>query len=226
MGAAGTRFSRFVPINKTYSETAPTLYTPNPRTISQEIFKRKTFTPAKSINMLAAAWIQFQVHDWFVALLYTTFIQQPSGQVHSWSGERPKQSVNIRSPPNDPLRATGQTNMTVRATVKEAHPGRPNTYRNLNTHWWDLSQLYGADEKTHATLRSFVDGKMKVADDGLLPVGPNGIDITGFTDNWWAGLSLMHNIWTKEHNAVCDMFRVQSVAYFFIHHFEAPDFFV
>ncbi|KAJ7277483.1 heme peroxidase [Mycena rebaudengoi] len=197
MGAAGTRFSRFVPINKTYSETAPTLYTPNPRTISQEIFKRKTFTPAKSINMLAAAWIQFQVHDCNRVDRFT----------HGAEND-PNNLLTFALPPNDPLRATGQTNMTVRATVKETHPGRPNTYRNLNTHWWDLSQLYGADEKTHATLRSFVDGKMKVADDGLLPVGPNGIDITGFTDNWWAGLSLMHNIWTKEHNAVCDMFRV------------------
>jgi hypothetical protein len=115
-------------------------------------------------------------------------------------------------PANDPLRATGQTNMTLRRTLKETHTDRPATYNNINTHWWDLSQVYGADEAVHATLRSYVDGKMKVADDGLLPVGANGLDITGFNDNWWVGLSMLHNIWTKEHNLVCDMFKARSVS--------------
>jgi hypothetical protein len=64
MGAAGTRFVRFIPINRTYGET-DTLYSPNPRTISQDLFMHKNFIPATSINNLAAAWIQFQTHDWF-----------------------------------------------------------------------------------------------------------------------------------------------------------------
>jgi hypothetical protein len=64
MGAAGTRFARFVPLNLSYGEPDSTLYTPNPRSISQELFKRKTFKPATSINNLASAWIQFQTHDW------------------------------------------------------------------------------------------------------------------------------------------------------------------
>ncbi|KAF7361222.1 hypothetical protein MSAN_01154300 [Mycena sanguinolenta] len=98
--------------------------------------------------------------------------------------------------------------MTLRRTVKETWgTSRPATYTNINTHWWDLSQVYGSDEAVHTTLRSGVDGKMIVAADGLLPVGPDGLDVTGFNDNWWAGLSLMHNIWTKEHNLVCDMFK-------------------
>ncbi|KAJ6570071.1 heme peroxidase [Mycena vulgaris] len=190
MGAAGTRFSRFVPINKTYSET-DTLYTPNPRTISQELLKRKNFVPATSINLLAAAWIQFQVHDWFS---------------HGDTND-PDNLMTFDLPENDPLRANGQTTMSLRRTIKETHADRPNTYINTNTHWWDLSQIYGSDEATHKKLRSFVDGKMKVAKDGLLPVGPSGIDLTGFSDDWWAGLSVMHNIWTKEHNLVCDMFK-------------------
>lgn len=114
-------------------------------------------------------------------------------------------------PANDPLRATGETDMTVRRTLKDTHLGRPDTFNNLNTHWWDLSQVYGSDEARHTTLRAFVDGKMKVADDGLLPVGPDGLDIAGYNDNWWAGLSLLHNIWVNEHNLVCDMFKARSV---------------
>jgi hypothetical protein len=26
---------------------------------------RKTFIPATTLNLIAAAWIQFQTHDWF-----------------------------------------------------------------------------------------------------------------------------------------------------------------
>lgn len=32
-----------------------------------------------------------------------------------------------------------------------------------------------------------------------------------FVDNWNAGLSMLHNIWTREHNAVCDMFLAKYV---------------
>ncbi|KAF7334380.1 hypothetical protein MVEN_02266900 [Mycena venus] len=192
MGAVGTRFARFVPINVTWGETDDKLYTPNPRKISQELFKRKSFTPATSINLLAAAWIQFQTHDWF-----------SHGSVND-----PNNLMVFPLPPNDPLLAAGQTNMTLRRTLKETHgTSRPATYNNINTHWWDLSQVYGVDETVHAKLRSGVDGKLIVADDGLLPVGADGLDVTGFNDNWWAGLSMLHNIWTKEHNLVCDMFK-------------------
>ncbi|KAJ6553187.1 heme peroxidase [Mycena capillaripes] len=191
MGAAGTRFARFVPLNRTYGETDSTLYTPNPRTISQNLFKRKNFKPATSINNLASAWIQFQTHDWF-----------SHGPIND-----PDHVMSFPLPETDPQRLTGQTHMTLRRTVKDTHPDRPDTYNNINTHWWDLSQVYGVDEARHATLRSFVDGKMKVAEDGLIPVGPDGIDIAGYSDNWWAGLSLLHNIWVKEHNLICDMFK-------------------
>ncbi|KAJ7199609.1 heme peroxidase [Mycena pura] len=193
MGAIGTRFSRFFPINSTWGETEEdTLFTPNPRTISQHLLKRNSFTPAMSINLLAAAWIQFQTHDWFS---------------HGLTND-PDNLMTFELPPDDPLRAAGQTHMSVkRGLGKESHEGRPDTFVNTNTHWWDLSPIYGTDEATHARLRSYVDGKMKVDANGLLPVGPDGIDITGFSDNYWAGLSMLHNIWTKEHNLVCDMFK-------------------
>ena len=37
---------------------------PDPILVSRELLTRDTFIPAKSLNVLAAAWIQFQVHDW------------------------------------------------------------------------------------------------------------------------------------------------------------------
>ncbi|KAJ7848445.1 heme peroxidase [Mycena olivaceomarginata] len=171
MGAIGTRFSRFVPINTTWGETeADTLFTPNPRKISQHLLKRKSFTPATSINLLAATWIQFQTHGWFS---------------HGLTND-PHNLMTFELPLDDPLRP-GQTQMSVkRGLGKESHDGRPDTFINTNTHWWDLSSIYGSDEATYARLRSYVDGKMKVDANGLLPVGSDGIDITGFSDNYWA----------------------------------------
>lgn len=56
----------------------------------------------------------------------------------------------------------------------------PPAYQNDVTHWWDGSQLYGSDEYTHARVRSFVDGKLKVDDDGFLPLDPKTkIEISG-----------------------------------------------
>lgn len=56
----------------------------------------------------------------------------------------------------------------------------PPAYQNHVTHWWDGSQLYGSDRKTHDRVRSFVDGKLKVDDKGFLPLDPkSNIDITG-----------------------------------------------
>jgi len=37
--------------------------------------------------------------------------------------------------------------------------------------------------------------------DGALP----GIDLTGFNDNYWIGLSLFHTLFALEHNAICEM---------------------
>ena len=32
----------------------------------------------------------------------------------------------------------------------------------------------------------------------------DGVDLTGFSDNYWIGLSLLHTLFVKEHNAICD----------------------
>jgi hypothetical protein len=77
------------------------------------------------------------------------------------------------------------------------------------THWWDASQLYGSDLETQQSVRAHRDGKLAVAD-GRLPAHPaSRIPITGFADNWWVGLSLLHSLFTLEHNAICDRLRAE-----------------
>ncbi len=64
MGSAGTRFGRNVPLKDAYPDEASIL-TPNPRAVSLELLTRDAFQPVTILNMLAAAWVQFMVHDWF-----------------------------------------------------------------------------------------------------------------------------------------------------------------
>src|SRR6266496_3476771 len=61
MGCRGSRLGRNVPRNITAPDLAK-LMTPNPLLVSQRLLARDKFKPATSLNLLAAAWIQFQVH--------------------------------------------------------------------------------------------------------------------------------------------------------------------
>ena len=65
MGMLGARFGRNVPLELTYPEPMPQLLEPNPRVVSRELLTRDEFKPATIVNVLAAAWLQFEVHDWF-----------------------------------------------------------------------------------------------------------------------------------------------------------------
>ena len=81
------------------------------------------------------------------------------------------------------------------------------SFINEVTHWWDGSQIYGSDQETVDRLRSGVDGKLRINTDGTLPIGKNGVEETGFTRNWWIGLTLLHTLFAREHNAICDHLR-------------------
>ena len=192
MGAVRTRFGRNIPIDKASPDEA-SLMKPNPRTISLELLTRDHFQPATTLNLLAAAWIQFMVHDWFShgENEQERPFEIPLAENDSW--------------PEKPMRVP-------RSRVDETRPPNsegPPTFLNRVTHWWDASQIYGSSEKTAHRLRSHVGGKLKVETDGFLPLDADGIDDTGVNGNWWVGLSLLHTLFVREHNAICD--RLQSV---------------
>ena len=193
MGMAGTRFGRNVALDKAVPEPMPGLMEPNPHTISRTLMRRDTFTPATSLNLLAAAWIQFQTHDWFahdrdpesdfeVAL--------PDG--HSWH--------------ENPMRLPHTLGDHTRT---DADKDLPPTYINRLSHWWDASSIYGSSEEQQRRVRTFTDGKL-VLQDGRLPLDTKtGTAITGFSENWWIGLGMLHTLFTLEHNAICDALKKQ-----------------
>src|SRR5260370_32899563 len=124
MGAEGRRFGRNFPLPETFPDTA-NLMNPSPREVSLALMTRKEFKPATIINLLAASWIQFMVHDWLK---------------HKRSDKR---TLDI------PIRADDawpDKPMTIATTeVDAAPPGstHPPAYANLETPWWGGSQLSG-----------------------------------------------------------------------------------
>ncbi len=187
MGAAGRRFGRNVALDQAFPDL-PNLMVPNPRVVSRELMTRDTFKPATILNMLAAAWIQFMVHDWFAHKRSSVDdgIEIPLAPGDDWSD--PKMKVPRSVPDPAPAGST-----------------RPPAYSNPNSHWWDASQVYGDEKNLCASLRSLSGGKLTLDPSGLLPVDPTtGLDHTGFTDNWWIGLAMLHTLFAREHNYLCD----------------------
>jgi Animal haem peroxidase len=193
MGMAGTRLGRNVPLKEAKVDEKSIL-TPNPRLVSQKLLQRKDFIPAEILNLHAASWIQFQTHDWFS---------------HGDNQQDNKFSVPLDEA--DPWRLN-YGNFEVAKTFKD--PTRddaniePATFINKETHWWDASQVYGSNEEIIHCLRSHKDGKMKLGEDGLLPFDKtSGIEYVGFAGgfgSWWLGLSMLHTLFVKEHNTICD----------------------
>ena len=192
MGMAGVRMGRNIQPDYTWQDT-DNLLNPNPREISKELLTRtEGVKEVPFLNYLATAWIQFMIHDWFEHgdRDHSNPIKVPvdGNDIHN-SGDG---TMPIGRTPDDPS--------------KDPNDGRPATYLNENTAWWDGSQIYGSDQATQNTLRTFNDGKM-IVENGQLPRTETGVALTGFNKNWWIGLELMHTLFVLEHNAIAEMLK-------------------
>jgi tetratricopeptide (TPR) repeat protein len=200
-GAAGTRFLRNVEPASIRPETGDTLLTPNPRVISRELLARPIGADGKPVmqevpflNLLAASWIQFMNSDWIThgEMLYADTIDVPLPEDDPARRRYWQSKMFVGRTQPDPTRTSG-VEVTLYSALNEV------------THWWDGSQIYGSDQATQDRLRSGVGGKLRLNADGTLPVARNGVEDTGFVRNWWVGQSMLHTLFAREHNAVCDM---------------------
>ncbi len=179
MGAAGQPFGRNLkPVSR------PDLFdTLNPVTVSRELLYRELFIPARSLNILAAAWIQFQVHDWVNHARY------PLGSGHDISVKLPPGTPlwrNRRDGPEESEMRFGDNIPLVRENAAAGSP--PILFGNSASHWWDASEVYGPREEEARALREkvpqdggFRDGAKLLLDNGYLPAGTKGVEVTGFT---------------------------------------------
>ena len=194
MGAVGSAFGRNVSPNY-----RPDLFDePNPVIVSQQLLYREQFLPARSLNLLAASWIQFQVHDW------VAHPRRPLGE----------DDIVVRLPGDMTWSNTpgGPPEREMRIAGNIPHPDSPPNalapvFGNETSHWWDGSEVYGANEEKARELRE--GAKLRMTPDGYLPEDVNGSEITGFNESWWMGLSSLHTLFAREHNLLCDELRAQ-----------------
>ncbi|KAM0351684.1 hypothetical protein ACHAPU_002694 [Fusarium lateritium] len=204
MGCAGIRFGRNVPRKYTKPPTEKELLTPNPRIISEKILARPEgqFKPAEIVNLLAAAWIQFQVHDWAQHSLVKNGdkdIDIPLEKRDKWIEQTMK------------IPRTRKADSLCQQDVETP------AYDNECTHWWDASQIYGSTEDETQALRAqchkLKPGQLDVTvseGEQFLPRSEDGIPKTGFRQNWWLGLELLHTLFALEHNAIAEQLHMSN----------------
>ena len=174
---------------------------PSVRELSRAFLASPDGTRKKApfLNNIAIAWIQFMLHDWIN---------------HRQRSLSSAEFIKVDLAADDPFRSRyGQDALMFPRTQPDPAP-TPGmlTYRNEVTAWWDGSQIYGSDQATQDQVRMGADGQIlrdgtMRLDDGLLPVDAAGRQITGFTRNWWAGLSMFHTLFVKHHNHICGVLK-------------------
>ena len=173
MGMAGARFGRNVPLPEAVPDADDALLDPSPRLISRELLARRKFIPATTLNVLAAAWIQFMTRDWF-----SHGAPVPGGEF----------KIPLQSDDDWPDPISGC--MQIRRTVADTTP-RESWHRrhadfsgNVNSHWWDAAQLCGSDRARQMQIRSGASTvRSSSGDDGMLPedpARPGATDFSGF----------------------------------------------
>ena len=196
---------------------------------------RCDYKKAPFFNVLAAYWIQFMTHDWFSHLeeghnqaqymkvgcetkLVNGAEQPLTPEEIAQLGCRPEDMIDKGFVADDA--APG----TFSAGSKERLSRAPKTMANTNTAWWDASQLYGFDDTSRQRVKRDPADRAKLLlvavegqkGEGYLPVFAPGDPInpewkgqeaSAFPDNWTVGLSFLHNVFAREHNAFVIEFR-------------------
>jgi Animal haem peroxidase len=187
MGSLYTRFGRNVRLDHAYPEPEPELLEPSPRLVAEKLLARQRFIPAESLNVLAAAWIQFEVHDW---LSHDTDPEDQFTLELDAGDTWPDPPMKIPRTVPDPLSAGG---------------GMPPVYATLDPQWWDASQIYGSSQNFQDLARTGLNGHLALDNDGLHPMLLDPLlDPVGPRGNFWVGLALLHALFIREHNAICD----------------------
>jgi len=142
--------------------------------------------------VLAAAWIQFEVHDW---LSHGRDDFEHPWEVPLADGDDwPERPMRIPATRGDATHDPGD--------------GRPRTFQTAESHWWDASQVYGSVEAFASKERAGEDGKLRIGEDGLPPIDlEQGLDLSDVPGNFWIGLGVLHTLFLLEHNAICDRLR-------------------
>jgi hypothetical protein len=207
------------------------------------------YKKAPFFNVIAAYWIQFMTHDWFSHmedarndLTRSTSMGCASERVNNADRPiTPARADQLGCRPGDKMEVALMAEKGVPPTFK--YQGKsfmarsPGTARNMNTAWWDASQIYGYDDTSRRRMRRDPSDPAKLQlinahsgtigdEQGYLPeFGPAcaggapaagcdpirpefaGQEAAAMPDNWSIGLSFLHTVFVREHNAIVNAFR-------------------
>jgi hypothetical protein len=106
----------------------------------------------------------------------------------------------------DPASGNGDVIVTPRGT----HP-IPRWQINSNTSYIDASQVYGSDQATADSIRTFSGGKLATSSGGLLPMldGANRFVAGDERVNENVGLTAIHALFVREHNRLAERIRAR-----------------
>ena len=182
MGAAGTPFGRNIAPELLGAQ--PHAAEPNARLISEQLLGRRTFEPIPHLNLLTTAWLQLMLHDWLD---------------HGHDAAR-----RLAIPAPDGTDDGMWIPATLEARRLGSTRGRVPIFVNTETHWWDASQIYGSSAAITASLREPGSARLSMPRGRLPRTGAGSREASGFTKNWWLGLSVLHTLFALEHNAICE----------------------
>jgi hypothetical protein len=197
------------------------------------------YKKAPFFNVLAAFWIQFMTHDWFSHMEegHNDAPYMPTGCVSQkvQGVETPltaEDAKRLGCRPADAIDRGYVAGSDSPPTFDDGSGPRLGralkTFKNLNTAWWDASQIYGYDDRSRIRVKRDpadparllmvpLEGRTAAGDrQGYLPLlaadDPKlpdwaGQEATAFPDNWTVGISFFHNVFAREHNQFVDEFR-------------------
>jgi len=164
----------------------------NVQVIAQRLLAREGFKPAgNQLNIIAAAWIQAQVHSW---------IQHLDGAPTSIEAT---------------AEAVGPVCPVKKMNFFETEERPDGEYNSFRTQWWDASFVYGQNREQVHLGRLYKDGKLKVNESNpdtlsFVEEGKSKIDVVGDQSNSWVGVTVLQVLFIKEHNYCAEMIKKEN----------------
>ncbi|KAL3693413.1 hypothetical protein R1sor_007064 [Riccia sorocarpa] len=175
-------------IQQAPAKTIGNLLDPHPAVVATKLLNRKEFAgTGKQFNMIAASWINFMIHDW----------------IDHEEDKSNLQGVKLSAPESVAAQCPLQSFKFYPTKEYDVGKGKVG-YKNTRSSWWDASMIYGTNEETRASVRTFVDGKLKIYKDDLLIVDEDGIPLIGDPRNPWMGVAVLQALFVSEHNLIAD----------------------
>lgn len=201
-GAAGTRvqWQGATAIGQIRKDRSGDTTLPSSREVSRAfLVSNGERARAPFLNQITIWWIQFMLHGWVN---------------HRNTPLAERAPFRVKLAEDDPFRSRYNIEELLIPVSQRDATTNQLAYQNEVVAWWGGGQIYGNDQATQDKLRTngsaefLPDGKMHLPN-GLLPIDERGRELSGFTRNWNVGLSMLHAIFVKHHNKICDVLKAK-----------------